>query len=137
MITALTLKSGYALAASIAAGLLTASVVGGSAAFLLAGTPIAVASIWAINAMALGTYAILPGTSDMRGPGGCLRVIALFIMVIPIGIAAIVGGIATESGTGSLVAAVITALAEGWFLVLFAASQLDGNGLAFAQAERR
>ena len=125
------------LALPIAAGLLTASVVGGSAAFLLAGTPIAVASIWAINAMALGTYAILPGTSDMRGPGGCLRVIALFIMVIPIGIAAIVGGIATESGTGSLVAAVITALAEGWFLVLFAASQLEGNGLAFAQAERR
>jgi hypothetical protein len=58
-------------------------------------------------------------------------------MLIPIGIAAIVGGIATESGTGSLVAAVVTALAEGWLLVLFAASQLDGNGLAFAQAERR
>jgi hypothetical protein len=125
------------LAIPIAAGLLTASVFGGSAAFVVAGAPIAVASMWAINAMALGTYAILPGTSDMRGPGGCLRVIALFIMLIPIGIAAIVGGIATESGTGSLVAAVLTALVEGWLLVLFAASQLDGNGLAFAQAERR
>jgi hypothetical protein len=125
------------LAIPITAGLLTASLVGGNAAFVLAGAPIAVASTWAINSMALGTYAILPGTSDMRGPGGCLRVIALFIMLIPIGIAAIVGGIATESGTGSLVAAVVTALAEGWLLVLFAASQLDGNGLAFAQAERR
>ena len=125
------------LAIPIAAGLLMASVVGGNAAFVLAGAPIAMASTWAINSMALGTYAILPGTSDMRGPGGCLRVIALFIMVIPIGIAAIVGGIVTESGTGSLVAAVITALAEGWLLVLFAATQLDGNGLAFAQAERR
>ena len=125
------------LAIPIAAGLLTASVVGGSGAFVLVGAPIAVASMWAINAMALGTYAILPGTSDMRGPGGCLRVIALFIMLIPIGIAAAVGGIATESGTGSLVAAVVTALGEGWLLVLFAASQLDGNGLAFAQAERR
>ena len=116
---------------------MTASLVGGNAAFVLAGAPIAIASTWAINSMALGTYAILPGTSDMRGPGGCLRAIALFILVIPIGIAAIVGGIATESGTGSLVAAVITALGEGWLLVLFAASQLDGNGLAFAQAERR
>lgn len=125
------------LAIPIAAGLLTASLVGGNAAFVLAGAPIAIASTWAINSMALGTYAILPGTSDMRGPGGCLRAIALFILVIPIGIAAIVGGIATESGTGSLVAAVITALGEGWLLVLFAASQLDGNGLAFAQAERR
>jgi hypothetical protein len=125
------------LAIPIAAGLLTATVVGGNVAFVLAGVPIAMASTWAINSMALGTYAILPGTSDMRGPGGCLRVIALFIMVIPIGIASIVGGIATESGTGSLVAAVVTALGEGWLLVLFAASQLDGNGLAFAQAERR
>jgi hypothetical protein len=125
------------LAVPITAGLLTASVVSGNAVFVLAGAPIAVASTWAINSMALGTYAILPGTSDMRGPGGCLRVIALFIMLIPIGIAAIVGGIATETGTGSLVAAVVTALGEGWLLVLFAASQLDGNGLAFAQAERR
>jgi hypothetical protein len=125
------------IAIPIAAGLLTASVVGGSIAFLLVGTPIAIAAIWAINAMALATYAIIPGTSDMRGPGGCLRVIALFIMLIPIAIAAAVGGIATESGGGSLVATVLTALAEGWLLLLFAASQLDGNGLAFAQAERR
>jgi hypothetical protein len=125
------------LAIPITAGLLTASAVGGNAAFFLVGAPIAMAATWAINGMALGTYAILPGTSDMRGPGGCLRVIALFIMVIPIAIGATIGGIATESGTGSLVAAVITALAEGWLLVLFAASRLDGNGLAFAQAERR
>jgi hypothetical protein len=73
----------------------------------------------------------------MRGPGGCLRVIALFIMLIPIAIAAAIGGIATESGVGSLVATVLTALVEGWLLVLFAASQLDGNGLAFAKAETR
>jgi hypothetical protein len=125
------------LAIPIAAGLLTASVVSGSGAFVLVGTAIAVAAIWAINAMSLATYALIPGSSDMRGPGGCLRIIALFIMMIPIAIAAAVGGIATESGVGSLVAAVLTALAEGWLLVLFAASQLDGNGLAFAQAERR
>jgi hypothetical protein len=87
--------------------------------------------------MGLATYAIIPGTSDMRGPGGFLRVVALFIMLIPVAIAAAVGGIATGSGVGSLVATVLTALAEGWLLVLFAASQLDGNGLAFAQAERR
>jgi hypothetical protein len=121
----------------ITAGLLTASVVGGSVAFVLVGAPIAVAALWAINAMAIATYAIIPGSSDMRGPGGCLRVIALFIMLIPIGIAALVGGIATQSGVGSLVAAVLSALAEGWLLLVFAASQLDGNGLAFAQAERR
>jgi hypothetical protein len=121
----------------IAAGLLTASVVSGNVAFLLVGAPIAAATIWAINAMGLATYAIIPGTSDMRGPGGCLRVVALFIMLIPIAIAAAVGGIATQSGVGSLVATVLTALAEGWVLVLFAASQLDGNGLAFAQGERR
>jgi hypothetical protein len=121
----------------IAAGLLTASVVSGNIAFLLVGAPIAVATIWAINAMALATYAIIPGSTDMRGPGGCLRVIALFVMLIPIAIAAAVGGIATQSGVGSLVATVLTALAEGWVLVLFAASQLDGNGLAFARGERR
>jgi hypothetical protein len=121
----------------IAAGLLTASVVSGNVAFLLVGGPIAAATIWAINAMGLATYAIIPGTSDMRGPGGCLRVVALFIMLIPIAIAAAIGGIATESAVGSLVATILTALAEGWLLVLFAASQLDGNGLAFAQAERR
>jgi Putative ABC exporter len=121
----------------ISAGLLTASVVSGNIAFLLVGAPIAAAAIWAINAMGLATYALIPGSADMRGPGGCLRVIALFIMLIPIAIAAAVGGIATQSGVGSLVATVLTALAEGWLLLVFAASQLDGNGLAFAQAERR
>jgi hypothetical protein len=109
----------------------------GNVAFFLVGAPIAGAAIWAINAMALATYSIIPGSSDMRGPGGCLRVIALFIMLIPIAIAAAIGGIATESGVGSLVATVLTALVEGWLLVLFAASQLDGNGLAFARAETR
>jgi hypothetical protein len=121
----------------ISAGLLTASVVSGNIAFLFVGAPIAAAAIWAINAMALATYALIPGSSDMRGPGGCLRVIALFMMLIPIAIAAAVGGLATQSGVGSLVATVLTALAEGWLLLVFAASQLDGNGLAFAQAERR
>ena len=124
------------LAIPITAGFLTASVVGGSVAFVLVGVPIAVAAVWAINAMGLATYAILPGSSDMRGPGGCLRMIALFIMLIPIGIAAIIGGIAAESGVGSLIAAVLAAFAEGWLLVLFATSQLDGNGFAYAQAER-
>jgi hypothetical protein len=125
------------LAIPIAIGLLTASAFSASVAFVLIGVPIVIATIWAINAIGLATYAIMPGSSDMRGPGGCLRMVALVIMLIPIGIAAIVGGIATESGVGSLVAAIVAALAEGWLLVLFAASQLDGNGLAYAQAERR
>jgi hypothetical protein len=125
------------IAIPIAAGLLTASVIGGEGGFVLIGAPIAVAAIWAINAMGLATYAIIPGSSDMRGPGGCLRGVALVVMLIPISIAATIGGIATESGVGSLVAAVVTAVAEGFVLVLFAAAQLDGNGLAFAQAERR
>ena len=125
------------LAIPIAAGLLTTSVVGDNVAFVLVGLPIGAAAIWAINSMGLATYAIMPGSSDMRGPGGCLRMIALFIMLIPIGIAAIIGGIATGSGVGSLVAAVLAAVAEGWVLVLFAASYLDGNGFAYAQAERR
>lgn len=125
------------MALPISAGLLTASVVSGNIAFLFVGAPIAGATIWAINGMALATYALIPGSSDMRGPGGCLRVIALFLMLIPIAIAAAVGGIATQSGVGSLVASVLTALVEGWLLLVFAALQLDGNGLAFAQAERR
>jgi hypothetical protein len=125
------------VAVPITAGLLTATVIGGDAGFILVGAPIAVAAIWAINAMGLATYAIIPGSTDMRGPGGCLRGVALVVMLIPISIAAAIGGIASESGAGSLVAAVVTALAEGSGLVLFAAAQLDGNGLAFAQAERR
>jgi hypothetical protein len=125
------------IALPIAAGFLIASVVSGNVAFFLVGAPIAGAAIWAINATALATYSIIPGSSDMRGPGGCLRVIALFIMLIPIAIAAAIGGIATESGVASLVATVLTALVEGGLLVLFAASQLDGNGLAFAKAETR
>ena len=121
----------------ITAGLLTASVAGGGVVFVAVGAPIAIAALWTINALAVATYAIIPGSSDMRGPGGCLRVVAFFMMLIPIAIGAAVGGIAMQNGVGSLVGAVVTALAEGWLLVLFAAAQLDGNGLAFAQAERR
>src|SRR5439155_1268651 len=122
------------IAIPITAGLLTASLAGGSVAFVYVGAPIAVAALWAINAMGVATYAIIPGSSDMRGPGGCLRVVALFIMVIPIGIAAIVGGIAAQSGVGSLVAALVTALAEGWLLIVFAASQLEDDQVGLAGA---
>jgi len=121
----------------ISVGFLTASLVSGNIAFLLVGAPIAAAAIWAINAMGLATYALIPGSADMRGPGGCLRVIALLMMLIPIAIAAAVGGIVTQSAVGSFVATVLTALAGGWILLLFATSQLDGNGLAFAKAETR
>jgi hypothetical protein len=145
-LSASTLRSRFAVmliarslrtAIPILLGLLTASVVSGNIAFLFVGAPIAAAAIWAINAMGLATYALIPGSADMRGPGGFLRVIALFMMLIPIAIAAAIGGLATQSGVGSLLATVLTALAEGWLLLVFAASQLDGNGLAFAQAERR
>jgi len=36
-----------------------------------------------------------------------------------------------------LLTASATAILEGWGLLMFAASRLQGNGLAFAQAERR
>ena len=136
-LTVLLIARSLRFAVPITVGLLIASAVGGREAFVLVGAPIAVAALWALNAMAVATYAIIPGSSDMRGPGGCLRAVAFFIMLIPILIAAAVGGIAAQSGVGSLVAAVVTALAEGWLIVMFAAAQLDGNGLAFAQAERR
>ncbi|HYM51111.1 MAG TPA: putative ABC exporter domain-containing protein [Candidatus Limnocylindrales bacterium] len=125
------------VAIPIVAGLLAATVVSGSPTFVLVGGPIAFAVIWALNAMGLATYALIPGSADMRGPGGCLRGVAVLMMLIPIAFASVAGGIVTESGSGSLAAAVGTALGEGWLLILLAASQLDGNGFAFAQAERR
>ena len=120
----------------ISAGLLTATLLGGHRSFVVVGVPIIAALVWALNAMGVLMYAIIPSSADMRGPGGLLRGCLLGAMLVPMGIAALIGAI-VAGGSGALLMMVGTTLAEGWILIVIATSQLDGNGLAYAQAERR
>jgi Putative ABC exporter len=121
----------------LAAGLLAAAVASRSAGVFALGLPLFAAAIWAMQSMGFATYVIIPTPADMRGPGQMLRVLALFVLVIPIFIVFAVAAAAAHSLVAGLLAGGVTAVMEGWALLMFAASRLAGNGLAFAQAERR
>jgi Putative ABC exporter len=111
----------------LAAGLLAAAVAARSAGVFAIGLAL----------FAAATYVIVPTPADMRGPGQMLRALALFVLVVPIVVAFSVAGALTHNVLPALLAGAVTAVLEGWFLLMFAASRLAGNGLAFAQAERR
>jgi hypothetical protein len=133
----LTLARSLRQVVPLAAGLLAASIAAQSAFIFILGLPIVASAVWALQAMGIGTYTVMPTPGDLRGPGQMLRMLLLFALLIPV---MIVFGIATAIAQHmaiGLLAAALAASLEGWGLLMFAAARLRGNGLAFAQAERR
>ncbi len=121
----------------LAAGLLAAAVAARSVGIFAFGLPLFAAAIWAMQSTGFATYVIIPTPADMRGPGQMLRVLALFVLLVPIIVVVAVAAAAAHNLVAGLLAGGVTAGVEGWSLLMFAASRLAGNGLAFAQAERR
>jgi hypothetical protein len=111
------------------------SAMASGAAWLAPGFAlVAVTLAWMISALGLASYTILPAASDLR-VAQMLRVFALYAALVPVGVA-VVPGIVAQSlplllGGGTLMMA-----AEIVLLIAFAASRLQGNGLAFAREER-
>jgi hypothetical protein len=121
----------------IAAGLSAAAIAARSATPVVLGLPAFAAAVWALQAIGMGTYTIIPSPADMRGPGQMLRMFLLFFMIIPLMIVFAIAMIGFRSIPAAVLLTAAAALLEGWVLLAFAAFRLQGNGLAFAQAERR
>jgi hypothetical protein len=66
-----------------------------------------------------------------------LRMFLVMFMIIPLTIVFTIGMVGFRSIAGALLLTAAGAVLEGWGLLSFAAFRLQGNGLAFAQAERR
>ncbi|HYW22830.1 MAG TPA: putative ABC exporter domain-containing protein [Terriglobales bacterium] len=95
---------------------------------------VAVTLAWMISALGLASYTILPAASDLR-VAQMLRVFALYGALVPVGIA-VVPGVFAQSLPLVLAGGTLTLGAETILLIAFAASRLQGNGLAFAREER-
>jgi hypothetical protein len=95
---------------------------------------VAVTLAWMISALGLASYTILPAASDLR-VAQMLRVFALYAALVPVGVA-VVPGIVTQSLPLLLAGGTLMMAAEIILLIAFAASRLQGNGLAFAREER-
>ena len=121
----------------IAAGLLAAAIAARSSTIFLMGLPAFAAAVWALQAIGMGTYTIIPSPADIRGPGQMLRMFLLFFLIIPLTIVFTIGMIGFRSIPWAVLLTAGGAVLEGWGLLAFAAYRLQGNGLAFAQAERR
>ena len=121
----------------VAAGLLAATIASRSPVFFALGLPLIAAAIWDLQAVGFATYAILPTAADTRGPGTILRLLVMLVLVIPLLVTLVAAAVLTRSVIVGLMAMVVAALLEGWLLLLFTTARLEGNGLAFAQAERR
>jgi hypothetical protein len=120
----------------LAAGLVAAAAVT-HAPVWLGFLPIAFAALWAMRAIGLGAYAVLPTPVDLRGPGLFLRLLIMEAMLIPVAAGALIAGLLTGNAVIASITAIAIMLGEGWVLILFAEWRLAGNGLAFTQAERR
>jgi hypothetical protein len=95
---------------------------------------VAIALAWMISALGLASYTILPAASDLR-VAQMLRVFALYAALVPVGVAVVPGAIA-QSLPLMMAGSALTLSAETVLLIAFAASRLQGNGLAFAREER-
>jgi hypothetical protein len=122
--------------ALIAVGLASAAVASGASASVLPALPLGMLAIWLLRSVGLAIYALLPSQLDLRGPGAVLRLILSMALLLPAGVIAGVAGAFGGAGA-ALAAGAVAAALEGLLLVLFAASQLKGNGMAVAQAEQR
>lgn len=121
----------------IAAGLLAAAVASRSPLVFALGLPLIVALTWDLQAMGFATYSIIPVPADARGPGMLLRLVLLLVLLIPLAVTFGVAAALTQHIGIGLVTTAGVALLEGWLLLQLATLRLEGNGLAFAQAERR
>jgi hypothetical protein len=93
--------------------------------------------VWALQSMGIGIYTIIPNPTDLRGPGQLLRVFLLMVLLIPVLILFTIALAATRHLSIGVGLAALTLALEGAGLLEFASYRLAGNGLAFAQAERR
>ncbi len=95
----------------------------------------AVALAWMISALGLASYAVLPAASDLR-VAQMLRVFGLYAALVPVA-AAVVPGALAQSLPLAVAGGTLALGAETVVLIAFAASRLQGNGLAFAREERQ
>jgi putative ABC exporter len=108
-------------------------IAGGVPAIALAGLPVAILVTWATRVVGLAAFTILPNQSDVRGPAAMLRVFMIYLLMAPAVVAGIVaqliGGLAA-----AIVCATVVLIAECACLLLFAATRLEGNMMAYAGA---
>jgi hypothetical protein len=95
---------------------------------------VALTLAWMISALGLASYTVLPAASDLR-VAQMLRVFALYAALVPVA-AAVVPGVVAQSLPLILAGGTLMLGAETILLIAFAASRLQGNGLAFAREER-
>lgn len=95
---------------------------------------VAVALAWMISALGLASYTVLPAASDLR-VAQMVRVFALYAALVPVAVAVVPGALA-QSLPLTVAGGTLALGVEAVLLIVFAASRLQGNGLAFAREER-
>ncbi|MDQ2818383.1 MAG: putative ABC exporter domain-containing protein [Candidatus Eremiobacteraeota bacterium] len=123
----------------LAAGLGAAVMCGGlgSRAWGVAVTavPLSLTLFWLANSIGAAVYSVIPAKEDMRGPGLMLRMLLMYVLLLPCAIVAGLSQWLLHSVPTTVALGLATAAGEGFLLLLFAAARLDGNGMAFASAE--
>jgi hypothetical protein len=123
-------------AVPVAAACLGAAVVDHSWLWLgLA--PVALAASWLLRATGLVVYSLVPASFDLAGPGRLLRGLAFYVLLIPLIVLVTVVAFVSRSLVAGAVTLLLIATLEGLALVYVAAWRIEGNGVAFALAERR
>ncbi|MDP9111210.1 MAG: hypothetical protein M3M96_06240, partial [Candidatus Eremiobacteraeota bacterium] len=89
-----------------------------------------------LRAVSLATYAVLPAPADQRGPLALARLFMIYALLAPPVIGFFVVQMTLRNAVAGTLAAVLVATAQIFALVSFAAWRLNGDGAAFALAER-
>ncbi len=89
----------------------------------------------ATRAFGVFTYVMLPSAIDQRGPANALRVLLIYVALIPPVAAGLGLGVLAHSAQAGFIAGLIVFLAEGAIALVIAASRISGRGVEFAFAE--
>jgi len=107
-----------------------------SPAIALGGVPLAIAAVLYLRAVGLALYALFPSTIDQRGPLAMFRALLTYALAAPPAVAGAVIGHVFQSAAGGVTAGIAASLIETLLLIAFASAQIEGRGIAFAQAEQ-
>ena len=93
--------------------------------------PAAIALTIATRIIGVAAFTILPHQGDARGPAAMLRLLLVYALFLPTAAAGIGAGIFAGLAAGVAAGAVVLA-AECFGLLLFAATRLEGNAMAYS-----
>ena len=135
-IAAWTIARSWRGAIAVALGPIAAGLFLHDYVLALGAMPLVAVTIWALQALGIGLYALFPNPIDARGPMMLLRVFIMFAFATPATLVGLAIGVFTGSLPLAIASATIAFAFEGWVTIELASMRFAEHGAGLATAAR-